>query len=416
MDAVKHDFLGMKKTISSIFFLGITHGVILLSGIMSAVLWSRFMTLELYGEYKVVWAILGFVGIFCYSGIGQAALKASSNEIDGNFIKLSRLKLRANLIGGLVLLCFATFYAFQKTEDLNIPIALVIMGLLFPAYNLSDIWGSWLNGKQNFRILNFGRICLAYVPLIALLVLIAIGISELWIVIAISFIALTSLNVYMWHLASRYRKNNLQNSEWIAYSKRSSFALSFGAILTLEPVLLEQYYGAAEVAVYAIALLLPDQVKVFFGLINQACATRIHRHVRLKTLLKDLRFIFVTLYIASIAVALIGFFTFQDVIVFLFSNKYSEAGHIGKWLWLFALMTAPINTFLGFIIQSRQHMFSTYIGGIGYPLLLVFFIFVFIDMGVMGLIIARILLYILTSIFHCITILWLLRREINEEN
>jgi O-antigen/teichoic acid export membrane protein len=290
------------------------------------------------------------------------------------------------------------------------------MGLLFPVYNLSDIWGSWLNGKQNFRILSFGRICIAYLPLMALLVLIAIGISELWIIVAISFVSLAGLNMYMWYLASRYRKNNLQNSEWIAYAKRSSFALSFGAILTLEPVLLQQYYGAAEVAVYAIALLLPDQVKVFFGLINQACAARIHRHVRLKILLKDLRFIFATLCIASILVALIGFFKFQDIIIFLFSNKYSEAGHIGKWLWLFALMTAPINTFLGFIIQSRQHIFSTYIGGIGYPFLLIIFILLFIDMGVIGLIIARILLYILTSIFHCITILWLLRREINEEN
>lgn len=396
--------------------LSATHIITIGGGLISAVIWTRMMPKEIYGEYRVVLSILSFFGTFCYIGIGQAILKSAAREFDGNLAILTSMKSRANMVGALGILCVAVYYAFGRNESNGVWSALIVAAVFFSAYNRADIWTAWLNGKSRFKELALGRMASTLVPLFSLLAAVLVGFSELWVIVAFTFAAISLLNFGMLRLVRRHCVTGTTDQATIAYAHHATVAMSFGAVLVLDTAVLEHFFGAAEVAIYAVALLLPDQLKALVGLINQAVAPTVYGATSLRKLLQELKPLFVKLAIASLGIGVVGFLMFPFLIGFLFSDAYSQSGEVGKWLWLVSAITSPINTFIGSIILSRQHKARTYIGGVGYPMLLIVFSIVFIDMGAEGFVLAKIIVYLITAIFHSVTILWLLRQEASGRN
>lgn len=368
------------------------------------------MSKDLYGEYRVILSVLSFIGAFCYVGMGQAALMSATRGFDGNFTPLIKTKLWANMLGAAAILLAAIYYATIRLE-VGVAMGLLAAALLFPISNLVDGWTSWLNGKSSFRELSVGRVSLSFLSPISLLLVILAGARDLWIIVTITFFATGVLNLLMLRRAAKKRISAQSDQDTMSYARHATIALAFGSLLSLDVIILEHFHGAAEVATYAVALLLPDQLKVGFGLLNQAMAPKMYGTASFRKLLRELRPVFYKLVFVSLIIAAIGFFVFPYAIKTLFTEKYGLAGEIGKWLWVFTALTAPINTFLGAAIVSRQHAGRTYVGSVGYSAILLGFCFAFLPDGAAGFVHARVATYFVTVLFHLGTIWWLLRKE-----
>jgi O-antigen/teichoic acid export membrane protein len=401
----------VKNIFSRVLKLGGVHAITLTLGLGSVVLWTRFFPQAVYGEYKVVISILSFIGVFCFVGVTEGALKSAARGFDGNYALLLRSKVLSNAFGSLAILLVALYYLFFRDDARSLGISLVIASIIFPIYNLGDIWAAWLNGKSRFWQLSIGKIIGAALPPLFVCLAIAFEIESLWIIVLMSLSAIGLLNLTMVSKATPSEKNLTTNESTLNFARHATAALTFSAFLALDLGLLEHFHGAAEVAIYAVALVLPEQFKAGVGLLNQAVAPNVYSSESLKKLLVSLRSMIVKLFLVTSFIAYAGYLVFPAAVDFLFTEQYAQSGEIGKWLWVVAAMTAPINTFLGAIVVSRHHIGRMYFGSFGYSFIFLSLCFFYIDLGAQGFIYARIGTMISTSIFHFCTLCWLVQKE-----
>lgn len=401
----------VQNIFSRVLKLGGVHAITLTLGLGSVVLWTRFLPQGIYGEYKVVISILSLVGVFCFIGVTEGALKSAARGFDGNYVVLLRSKVLSNGVGSLAILLAALYYLFFRDDSNSLGIGLVIASLVFPIYNLGDIWVAWLNGKSRFRQLSIGKIIRAAAPPLVVCLAIAFGIDSVWIILLMSLSAIGLLNLKMLAKTRPLGENLNTDKTTLDFSRHATAALTFSALLALDVVLLEHYHGVVEVAIYAVALILPEQFKAGIGLLNQAVASNVYTSVSLRELLVSLRSIIIKLFLVTTLVALVGYLVLPTAVNFLFTEQYAQSGEIGKWLWVVTAITAPVNTFLGAIVVSRHHVGRMYFGSFGYSFIFLALCFFYIDLGAQGFIYARICTLIVTSIFHFCTLCWLVQKE-----
>jgi O-antigen/teichoic acid export membrane protein len=348
------------------------------------------MPAETFGQFKVVMAVIGVVSGFCLLGTSQAAVMSASNGADGNLVPLLREKLLANIGGAVVILGGAAYYAWARDGSGPVALGLLFAAMLFPLYNTSDIWMSWLNGKSEFGILATGRIITAVLTLSAVLSVGLIGVVDLWIVIVIFVSALGVQNAFMLREALKHRSGMEKDPTLVRYGRRTSLALSVSGLLALDVVMLDHYFKPGDVAIYVVALLFPDQIKAIFSIVNQTISPRMFRATNLPELWANFRREFWVLTLGFSLIGVIGFFLLPIVTTLLFSDKYAAAAEYGKWLWLtFGLVGSP--GFLGIALTARHSLIPIYASSVIYPICLGTLYFYWVDEGIKGMIAARVL-------------------------
>jgi len=154
----------------------------LLNGVISLLvngIWVRYLPQDTYGNFRLVLNMCSIAATFCFLGAGQSAIMSSAQRYEGNFIVLIKEKIKSNLKGTLFLTLAFIYFSFFQSESLSVANSLLICALIFPVFNISDIWSSWLNGKSKFLELSIYRIISALVPLIAIFISITLNNSSL---------------------------------------------------------------------------------------------------------------------------------------------------------------------------------------------------------------------------------------------
>jgi O-antigen/teichoic acid export membrane protein len=154
-------------------------------------------------------------------------------------------------------------------------------------------------------------------------------------------------------------------------------------------VILNHFASAAEVAMFAIAMQFPEQLKTVFSVIGQAASPYIYRSTSVVETWKTLRRPFWLLCGFMAAVGVAGVFVLPPVTRWLFTDRYAVAAEYGKWLWLTLALTGPA-TFLGFALLSTKRKFFLYAPNVMFPILQVSLYVCFARGGVHGMVTARI--------------------------
>ncbi len=390
--------------------LGLAHALSLLLGLASTVFWTRWMPAETFGQYKVVLGVISIAGAFCLLGIGQIALMSAANKADGNLSRLIRNKLLANLGGTLLILGAAGYYSLSRSDSGALVGGLVAAAIIFPIYNSSELWLSWLNGKGSFGSLAAGKLITPTLALCAGLLVVSFHINEVWLIIFL-FLALPSVqNVLMISRALNLRDNDKHNEELMRLGRHMSLALVFSSLLSLDVVLLEHFHKAEEVALYAVALVFPELVKGLFSIIGQVIAPKIYANDSLAKLWSSFRTKFLWITLVFAALGLIGFIMIPILIPLLFTEKYAAAADYGKWLWL-TISCVGSFTYLGSALIATRRPMYIYTPGIGYPFCLVTLYLVFVDYGASGMIYVRCVSAILLAAYYGFAFAFRLRSQ-----
>ena len=358
--------------------------VTVLLSLGTSIIWTRYFTKEVYGQYQLVLSILTMVGVTALTGMGQALQISSAKQYDGNFIPICFRKALFSIIGSLILLGFANYYR----EQIEIFYALCFLALVFPLVQFHTIFQSWFNGRKSFNLLIISQISFAIIPLFSLLLLIAVEMTDLFSIVFTTSILKILLICGFGFFVFKGLKNSIKNSETISYGYHTTTAMLFGWMIATDKLFLENNGTMEDVAVYSVALLFPNQIKALYSVINQMIIPQITEASSIReawTYLKP-RYLKVILLFSSIG--FVGFFAFPIVIPFLFSDKYVEAVPYAKWLWLVLAVTAPA-TYLGNILRAQKVTSFVYFFDLFNPVLLLTLFILLSSHGLGGLIIAK---------------------------
>ncbi len=397
-----------KRDMRAIATLAFVHGVILLCGLGSSVIWTRMMSPESFGEFRLVLSVLAFVGGFCLLGTGQAALMSASQGMDGNFNRLLASRLWANLAGSGGLLAAAAYYWRDGNSD--VALALAIAAVLFPSYNLSDFWISWLNGKRAFGELSAARAVNAAIPVFALVMAVLIDTRQTWVVILILMLAIGVQNVTRVFRSRNSLQGTQSDLKVLAYGHHNSIAMAFSSLLALDVIILERWHSPIEVASYAVALQLPSSLKGLISIFGQVLAPRVYEQTNVRDAWVVIRRPFFALQAGFILIGLVGFFWLEPIMIFLFTREYSAAIELSRWLWLATCITGPA-VYLVPLLASTKRLLFVYGPYVGFPLVTVALALVFVSNGPKWLIIGRIITLSLFYILYCIGVAWCVARR-----
>ena len=370
--------------------LGMSYLIVMVCGIVGTTVWARLMPQEIFGQFKVVLAVLGVISSFCLLGTSQAATMSASKGKDGNLVRLLRSKLLANVGGGLAILGAAAYYAWGPNRSEPVATGLLIAAFMFPLYNTSDIWMAWLNGKSKFQTLSNGRSLTSLLTLTTILSLGLLGVVDLWVIIFVYVFVLSAQNVLMLRKVLQFRVGSVKDDKVIRLGRHVSLTGLFGSLMALDVIVLHNYFSAVDVAIYSIAILFPLQMKGIFAIFNQTLAPGMYRSKSLEELWMNFRGQFVLLTAGFVTIAIIGFFLLPSITTLLFSEKYAEAAEYGKWLWLTVGLLSS-TAYLGVALTACHSLVTIYASGFVYPICLAGLYFYWVEDGIEGMMTARII-------------------------
>ncbi len=401
-------FAGRRRQWLTLTNLGGAQGILFLTGLTSSVLIARNVSLEIYGQYQVILSLIAIVSSLCLTGLSQSLTISAAKRYDGNLTKILWLKIVAGLVGSLVLVGASFFY--RSTQPM-LAFSLIFAAFLFPLSILHQIWLPWLTGRGDLNQLSLFRVISAIVgvSVLILLILFVPTIEVDHLVLGVFGVpTLVSLGVLIYALQGR--TNTTVHQETINYGFHTTAATLLTGLVASDKLIINGYLSASDVAIYAIALVFPTQIKTTYAIFNQMITRHIYAADSVTAAWKYLKDKIGYLVVFFVFIGIVGFFAIPILIPLLFSERYVAAIPYGKWMWLSLALTAPI-TYLVNILRAQKKVTFIYTISIGQPVLLISLYFLLVGYGVWGIVIARIINYWATAVIYLGFFLYYLWRD-----
>lgn len=245
--------------------LTLNYALSVLSGLVSGYLVARLLPAELYGGYRFGLAVTGFVSLVTLPSLESAVARDIAKKgPEGTPLRFTILANAALcLIGALVLVGIVPLLGIWERESLA-PLLLVMAAFFIPAQIASTFFSGMVTGTGEFkRLLWVNMISTALVvclvpPTLYLthslpaLYLVAVGVPSLVVVVAF-----------------------LQQLKRFPSRERSWDVTRYGALLSLNTIpvaiasqldsfIIAGMFGLKQLALFQVAILVPEQLKVWF--------------------------------------------------------------------------------------------------------------------------------------------------------
>lgn len=221
---------------------------------------AHFLPKETYGAYRYVMSIAGILLIATLPAMATAVTQSVARGFEGALLRTIRPRLVWGSLATFAGLALAGWYAAHG--NMTLAGAFAVTGLLLPFYAVSNQYDAFLTGKKLFADSVAHAVALQSASAAALIAAAVVS-KNLVVLVAVSFGVRTLVNLGLFHRVLKvYKPNDAQDPEAASYGKHMSL---MGAISTvaasLDSILAFHFVGGAELAIYAIAIGPPDQIK-----------------------------------------------------------------------------------------------------------------------------------------------------------
>ena len=240
-----------------------------LSGLAIASAFARFLTPTTYGLYKYIQSIASTASAVSLDGMGLSVTQAAARGVHSSLARGVRYALLWNILVGILSLVVASYYALKG--DMMLAGGIALSALLFPLYLSFDMYKSYLVGVKEFGRLAKYRIFEAIG--VAVILISAAYLSDSPVILVGTYYAAYAgiSAVLFFHLRKTIR--HVQDASGESADDLFSFGLHNSAMRFLGPIARNidkiavfQFLGPAELAIYAFATALPDQLKMVTNL------------------------------------------------------------------------------------------------------------------------------------------------------
>ena len=378
-------------------------------GFFTNVIWARSVPLDVYGKYQFLLASFAIAGSFCHLGASQASLMSAAQNSDGNFKHILNKKLLFNIFGTIFFFIYAFHYKYYlNTSDIYF-YGLIIAGLIFPFFNLNDVWTAWLNGKTLFLSFGINRVLNYLISFFSVIIISYFELYLFWEIVIIYSLLICVHNIYVVKHIQSTIQNDKTDKSILRLGFHTSIALFVSSLSALDIIILNYFYGPTQVALYSIAFVLPELLRTALGIITQTYAPLIHNGSSPKKFWIKEKFNFLIIVLLFSFISIIGFFIIPLIFPIFFSEKYIDSIKYSQYLWIATSFLGPFGL-LGKSIIATKKIIYTYLSHLGFPLIAIILYIFFINEGAEGLIKARIITMVVIHIFYTILFMKLVKK------
>lgn len=250
----------MLYVVKSGFWLSLGQVISVLTVFASAVVFGWFLPKEVYGSYKFILSAVSILGSLSLSGMGTVVVQATAEGKEGVLRRAVKTSLKWGTVVWLTALLVAAYYYYNGQSVLSLSI--LIAGACTPFINAYSLINSLFSGRKDFRRSTLYAVSIQIVTTLFLIIT-AFWLQDALVLVAVNFLASAILNSLLYFYAiNKWRPNDVADPEMIRYGKHISFMNFFGTLANqLDKILVFHWLGATELALYAFAIAIPEQIK-----------------------------------------------------------------------------------------------------------------------------------------------------------
>jgi O-antigen/teichoic acid export membrane protein len=239
-----------------------SHGVGVLKGLVTGYLVTRMFPQEMYGQYQFVLTVVGVIGAFGLSSLPSAVGRSIARKEETPLrFTMSRYAAFCAL-GSAVLLGIAAVMPLLGRTELW-PLFVVAALLFVPQSVAVPFFGGIVMGTSRFGVSLRAAVLSSAIVTVGVLVMLFTKPSALLLLAIVT--GVPSL-VYLWLLTRMLREFPSKKKSWdiLRYSWNLTVAnIPFSLSWYVDKLLVSAFFGLNQLALLSVALLIPEQVKVW---------------------------------------------------------------------------------------------------------------------------------------------------------
>lgn len=320
---------------------------VMLTGLLITVGFARLTEQEIYGQYQFVLSVFTLISIVSVPGLNVSVAQSTAGGYDGTYKRSVGFSFRWSLAGIPVIGAVAAYYFFAE-KDTGIAFALVAGALFFPLFYAPNTWKAFYRGKSMFEQTAKNLVLQNAVLTAGLIGVLFLFPEELWLIIAIYFVAGASFNLLFYKRSLRFSENQKQDPDSLKYGLFITKIRIAGRLVNHFDKIIIGFFDIELLAVYMIAY---KFLEIIRSLIKTVLQTAFPKFVQSRVSIKNKQL--AVLATAGLLLAALLFLLAEPVIELLYTEKYSDAADVFRLLvWL--LVFSFINPLLSIKLNAEK--------------------------------------------------------------
>ena len=368
-------------------YLGIGNIIGTISSLLLAMAFARLLPKETYGNYRYILSIMAIVAITALSGMETAIIQATARGYEGTFKKILKTRFRWALMGSIATIIVGIYFLVKNNASLSI--SFFIAAIFFPIIQSASSYSSYLTGKKLFGIQVKYSTLLQIISALFLITTMFLT-KNLIILVSVYFVSNALLNIFfLLRTLKKNPPNNNSDDASVVFGKHMTvmdIIVTIGS--QLDKILLFNFLGASELAIYSFVDLPVRAINEFLSIIRALALPKLSARTReeiKKTLLKKVLKFFLILIPIIAAYILIAPLFYK-----IFFPEYMQSVFYSQ-IYVFTLIAFPF-TVLALSFEAKMMKKELYKLNIISPVIKIIFMVVLLPIyGLLGLILAQVL-------------------------
>mgnify|MGYP000154753877 CR=1 FL=1 len=287
------------------------------------VTFAKFATKEVYGGYQYIISMSAIIGLICLPGLDTALARAIAKGKERTYFLCEKERLKFGFFSFLVFLIISLWYFLHKNFILGF--SFFIAGILYPFLKIFSLYSVFWYAKKRFDIQN--KYFVAHNILAALiLILFIIFKPKISFVIFGYFFAFTFSTFLFWLLTrKKINRQTEEDKETISFGKHITLMAIPGSIAAqIDNVILWQFAGPVQVAVYGYALRLVERISELIPFSALALPKMVEKNIKANGVKKSIFDKFLKLFWFSIPFTIL-YILFCPIFFKIFFPAYKES-------------------------------------------------------------------------------------------
>lgn len=252
--------VNLRSLIKSSIWITLSQVVATLSTLALAIVMAKYLSKESYGIYRYIISISTIIGSFTLSGASTAIIQSVSRGFEGELKKWVNILFKWSVIpwGASIL----TSFYYLINQNYAVSIGVLLVGILYPILSSTLLYSAFLSGKHDFKRMSTFSFIQNILPSIAGILFIPITKNPV-ILVSIFILTQTLVSIYFYFITTKkFSTNNLVDKTTKSLSIEISIMNTLGIVADqIDKILTFHLFGAAPLAVYALASAIPEQIK-----------------------------------------------------------------------------------------------------------------------------------------------------------
>lgn len=232
---------------------------LIVKGFLLSLLFANILSKELFGQYQYVLSILGIMSSLVLPGMSVSVIQAVAKGREKTYNSSIKMMVRWGWLGSLSIF-LTSLYSYYNGER-SVALILLIFVWIFPWYGIMNMWRSYYTGREWFDKMAWHSMIAEIFNLIGLVLAIYFFRNLAGLVFSATVIPMLFYGYCTKKTLSLAKKGEEDKSDLI-YGKKLSFIYGISIVANyIDKLIVGQFLGFAELALYTIVSIIPDQIK-----------------------------------------------------------------------------------------------------------------------------------------------------------